>query len=144
MLVSDVLRAKGTRLITIEPDATIVEAIARMVQNNIGSLPVTDSDGHLIGIFSERDVLRGIHNRGETFGKAKVREVMTAGPITCPPGCDVEDVMGMMSDCRIAKVPVVDGKRLVGIISVGDVIKHLYERVASENQHLMCYIHGTV
>jgi CBS domain-containing protein len=144
MLVRDVLLAKGARLVTIDPDATIVEAIARLVQNNIGSLPVTNSDGSLIGIFSERDVLRGLHNRGEAFGRAKVGDVMTRQPVTCTCECDVEDVMGIMSERRIAKVPVIDGDRLVGIVSVGDVIKHQYERVTSENQHLLCYIHGTV
>ena len=65
MLVRDVLESKGRRIISIDCEATVSEAIAKLVQNNIGSLPVVDHDGHLVGIFSERDVLRVIHNRGE-------------------------------------------------------------------------------
>jgi len=141
--VRDVLNAKGARVVTIDPDATVHEAIARLVQNNIGSLPVADPEGHLLGIFSERDVLRGLHNRGDGFGRMRVGDVMTHDPVTCTPDCDVDEVMGKMSERRIAKVPVLNDGRLVGIVSVGDVIKVMYERVSSENQHLMTYIHGT-
>lgn len=142
MQVRDVLKAKGGRIIAIEPDAKVSEAVARLVQNNIGSLPVVDGHGGLLGVFSERDVLRGFHNRGEGFGQIRISEVMTTNPVTCCPDDDVEDVMGKMSERRIAKVPVVDDGRLVGIISVGDVIKVMYDKVHSENQHLMTYIHG--
>ena len=142
MQVRDVLKSKGGRVITIEHDAKVSDAIARLVQNNIGTLPVVDGDGRLIGMFSERDVLRGIHNRGEGLCRVKVAEVMTPNPVTCEPGDDVKDVMGQMSESRIAKVPVLSNFRLVGIISVGDVIKVLYEKVNSDNQHLMEYIHG--
>ena len=143
MQVRDVLNAKGARVITIDPGATVNEAVARLVQNNIGSLPVADADGRLLGILSERDILRGLHNRGEGFGRSAVSEVMTHDPITCTLDCDVDEVMGKMSDRRIAKVPVLDAGRLVGIVSVGDVVKVMYERVHSENQHLYSYIHGT-
>ena len=143
MQVSDVLRSKGNRVISIDPEATVHEAIAKLVQNNIGSLPVADSTGRLLGIFSERDVLRGLHHNGEKFGRLTVAAVMTAKPSTCRLDDDVNDVMGLMSEQRIAKVPVLDGEILVGIISVGDVIKVLYERVAAENHHLISYIHGT-
>ncbi len=143
MQVRDVLRAKGGHVITIDQEATVGEAIARLVQNNIGSLPVTDDDGRLVGIFSERDVLRGIHNGGERFGRVRVAEVMTREPVTCRLDDDVDDVMGKMSERRIAKLPVIDGQAIVGIVSVGDVIKVMYERLHSENQHLMTYIHGT-
>ena len=144
MQVRDVLKTKGGRVIAIESEATVADAIARLVLNNIGSLPVVDDEGRLLGIFSERDCLRGIHSRGEGFGRVKVSEVMTSNPVTC--GCDdeLDDVMGQMSERRIAKVPVLNNGKLVGIVSVGDVIKVMYERVHSENKHLMTYIHGTM
>jgi CBS domain-containing protein len=131
-------------MITIDCDATISEAIAKLVQNNIGSLPVVDNNGHLTGIFSERDVLRIIHNRGEGFGRLRISDVMTRDPVTCQLDDDVSDVMGKMSDRHIAKVPVTTGAELVGIVSVGDVIKALHDKVHTENQHLMSYIHGGV
>jgi CBS domain-containing protein len=144
MLVRDVLESKGRRMVTIDCDATVSEAIAKLVQNNIGSLPVVEGDGHLIGIFSERDVLRIIHNRGEGFGRLPVCDVMTRNPVTCQLDDDVDAVMGKMSEPHIAKVPVTTGGQLVGIVSVGDVIKALHEKVHTENQHLMSYIHGGV
>jgi len=140
--VRDVLKTKTGRVITIEPEATVLEAVARLVQNNIGSLPVVDGQGRLVGVFSERDVLRGFHNKGEAFGRLRMSEVMTKDPETCAPDDPVNDVMGQMTASRIAKVPVLDQDKLVGIISVGDVIKYLYDQVQTENAHLLEYIHG--
>lgn len=144
MLVRDVLHSKGNRIISIDPEATVHEAIAKLVQNNIGSLPVVDHEGRLIGIFAERDVLQIIHNRGEGFGRMRISEVMTHDPTTCDIIDDVNDVMGQMSEHRIAKVPVLQDGKLVGIISVGDVIKVMYDKVATENHHLLSYIHGAI
>jgi len=143
MQVRDVLKTKGGRVISIDPEASVTEAIARLVQNNIGSLPVVDGEGHLVGIFSERDALRGLHHHGAGFGQKPVMQVMTCDPITSELGDDVNEVMGKMSERRIAKVPVLHNGKMVGIISVGDVVKFLYEKVSSENQHLMTYIHGS-
>jgi CBS domain-containing protein len=144
MLVRDVLESKGRRVISIEAQATVSEAVAMLVQNNIGSLPVVDPAGKLVGVFSERDVLRLIHSRGEGFGRLRISEVMTPGPITCSLEDQVDDVMGKMSERHIAKVPVLSSEQLVGVISVGDVIKVLYDKVHTENQHLRSYIHGNV
>jgi CBS domain-containing protein len=142
MLVRHVVDSKGRPVISIDSEATVSEAIAKLVQNNIGSLPVLDQSGSLVGVFSERDVLRVIHSRGEGFGRLRVAEVMTAKPITCSLDDDVNDVMGKMSERHIAKVPVLSNEELVGVISVGDVIKVMYDKVHAENQHLISYIHG--
>jgi CBS domain-containing protein len=144
MLVRDVIESKGRRVVAIDSDATVSEAIAKLVQNNIGSLPVIDHAGHLIGMFSERDVLRVIHNRGEGFGRLHVADVMTCHPVTCNLDDDVNEVMGKMSERHIAKVPVLSDSELIGIVSVGDVIKVLYDKLHTENQHLISYIHGAV
>ncbi len=144
MLVRDVIHSKNRHVISIDSAATVSEAVAKLVQNNIGSLPVVDPSGRLVGIFSERDVLRIIHNRGENFGRMPIADVMTRDPITCAMTDDVNDVMGKMSERRIAKVPVLDGQELVGVVSVGDVIKVMYDKLHTENQHLMSYIHGAV
>jgi CBS domain-containing protein len=144
MLVRDVLQSKGRRIVTIDCEATVGEAIAKLVQNNIGSLPVVDHDKKLIGIFSERDVLRVIHNKGESFARLPVCDLMTRDPVTCRMDDDVEEVMGQMSERRIAKVPVTEESELVGIVSVGDVIKAVHDKLHHENQHLLSYIHGAV
>ena len=142
MLVRDVLESKGRGIISIDLEATVSEAVAKLVQNNIGSLPVLDQSGTLVGVFSERDVLRLIHNRGEGFGRMRISEVMTKGAVTCSLEDDVDDVMGKMSERHIAKVPVLSNEQLVGVVSVGDVVKVLYDKVHAENQHLISYIRG--
>jgi CBS domain-containing protein len=144
MQVRDVIKTKSNRVISIAPESSVTEAIARLVQNNIGSLPVVDAEGHLLGIFSERDALRGVHHHGEGFGRMQVAKVMTTDTVTCEMCDDVNGVMGKMTERRIAKVPVLSSNMVVGIISVGDIIKYMYEQVSSENQHLMEYIHGAV
>ena len=83
-----------------------------------------------------------MHQLGEGFGRKLVTEVMTRNPVTGDCGDDVNEIMGKMSERRIAKVPVLNNGKIVGIVSVGDVITFLYEKVSSENEHLMTYIHG--
>jgi CBS domain-containing protein len=144
MLVSEILDLKGRRVVTIDSEATVQEAAAKLVQNDVGSLPVLDAEGRLAGVLSERDVLRLVHHRGEEFGRLPVSAVMTCNPVTCRVDDSVDEVMGLMSERRIAKVPVVEDDALVGVVSVGDVIKLMYDKVASENRHLMSYIHGDV
>jgi CBS domain-containing protein len=144
MKVRDVLKAKGERIIIVGPQATTAEAVALMVENNIGSLPVIDHDGTLVGVVSERDLIRELHDRGENFSRARIQAIMTLDPVTCNIEDEVEAVMGMMSDRRIAKVPVIERGQLVGIVSVGDVIKTLYARTKDENDHLMGYLYGPV
>jgi CBS domain-containing protein len=143
MHVRDVLKTKGGRVISIDPEASVAEAIARLAQNNIGSLPVVDGEGRLVGIFSDRDAIRGVHHQGAGFCQMRVAQVMTPDPVTTHLDDEVNEVMGKMTESRIARVPVLHQDKLVGIISVGDVIKFLYEKVSSENQHLMTYIHGS-
>ena len=144
MLVRDVLDAKGRRVVAIDSEASVSEAIAKLVQNNIGSLPVVDQENRLVGIFSERDVLRLFHHKGEGFGRVHIAEVMTCRPVTCDLVDDVNEVMGLMSERHIAKVPVLEDSKLVGVISVGDVIKVMFDKVSTENKHLMSYIHGAI
>src|SRR5436309_3540198 len=98
MQVRDVLKAKGCRIITIGPEATAAQAIARMVESNIGSLPVVEADGRMIGVISERDLMRELHDRGDEFRACPVRSMMSLDPITCDIDDEVEAVMGQMSE----------------------------------------------
>jgi CBS domain-containing protein len=144
MQVRDILSAKGGAVYSIGAEATVSEAVARMVQHNIGSLPIVDEDRHLVGIFTERDVLRGAHRDCKSFPETHVREVMTHNPVACDLDDDVHHVMGKMSEYRVGQLPVLLNEQLVGLISIGDVVKSLYEKVEAENQHLLAYIHGSV
>ena len=142
MQVRDVLRAKGRRVVQIAPEATVREAISRLVEHNIGSLPVVDHDGRVVGIFTERDVLRGFQDCGEGFCRATIEDVMTADPITCEEHDQVHDAMGEMSHHQVGQLPVLSGGELVGVVSVGDVIKILHENAEAENRHLLAYLYG--
>ncbi len=142
MVVRDVLKAKGRRVYFIGPEASVQDALALFVAHNIGSLPVVDLDGRLVGIFTERDVLFKVHEDPTGFSKRTIRDVMSHDPITCAPDDVVHEVMGKMSKHRVGQLPVVEEDRLVGVVSVGDLIKSMYERVEAENKHLFEYLYG--
>ena len=142
MQVRDLLKTKGGKIYSIGVASNVEEAIARMVQHNIGSLPVVDDGGGVVGIFTERDVLRGVHHDCQDFSRTPIRDVMTRSPVSCAADDDVNEVMGKMSEFRVGQLPVLEEGRLAGLVSIGDVVKSLYERVKTENHHLMTYIHG--
>jgi len=118
--------------------------VAEMVHHKIGSLPVLNENGALVGIFTERDVLHGLHNYGHDFCDTQVTDVMSRKVVTCSPDDSVHDAIGRMSHYRIGQLPVVEEDRVVGLVSVGDLIKILYETAEEENRHLMSYVYGTV
>jgi CBS domain-containing protein len=143
MLVRNVLDAKGRQLISIGPDASVRQAIALFVEHQIGSLPVVDSSGKLIGIFTERDVLYGDFTDSEQFHRRLIGEVMTGDPLTCDLDAPVSEVMARMAGCRVGQMPVVDDGELIGLVSVGDLIRSLHDGLETENQQLTAYIHGS-
>ena len=142
MLVRDVLRAKYREVITIGPEATVAEAVALLVQYNIGSLPVIDEFGRLVGIYTERDVLRNVAADCSGLQTMPVHEAMTRNPVACAPDDDVNEVMGKMSRHQVGQLPVVAGGDIIGVVSVGDLIKILHQKSEAENQHLIAYIYG--
>lgn len=144
MQVRDVLKTKPSRVFSIMPAGTVAEAIRLMVDHNIGSLPVLDQASEIVGVFSERDVIRGVHKHGDEFLKFAMADVMTPNPVTCQPDDDVQDAMRKMSEYRVAKLPVIAGRKLVGVVSVGDLNKLMSERLREENGHLMTYLYGQV
>ena len=144
MNVRGVLKTKNRQIITIGAEATVTEAVSRLVGNDIGSLPVVDDAGHLIGIFTERDVLRGLHKRGADFCHAKIGEVMTRDPIACHQNDSIQDTMEKMSDRHIGQLPVLGEREdVIGLISVGDVVKMMHEAAEAENRHLLNYLYGS-
>lgn len=143
MRVRDVLREKSRNLIVIEADASVKEAVQRLVMYNIGSLPVVDSAGRPIGIFTERDVLHGVATDCEAYAGARVGDVMTPDPVCCSIQDEIHQVMGLLSERRIGQLPVLDEQGVVvGVVSVGDLIRLLYDRAEAENRQLLAYIYG--
>ena len=143
MSVGGILKAKGSDVETIPGDATVGEAVARLRDAAIGAL-VVSSDGRSVdGVLSERDVVAGLADHGAEILGRKVEDVMTSRVATCSPEDGVEKVMLEMTELRARHFPVVEGGRLVGIVSIGDVVKNRLDEVQLEKNVLRdSYIAG--
>ena len=144
MLIEDILLNKDNSLVTIGPDSAVADVVATLTEHNIGALPVCDGDGALVGIISERDVVRNIARQGDSVLDLRISDVMTKDVVTCTPADDANDVMGVMKGNRIRHVPVLDNDdTLVGVVSIGDVVKNRMDELESEHAALVEYItHG--
>jgi CBS domain-containing protein len=126
---------------TVRPDATVVELLGELAEHNVGALPVVDG-GNLIGIVSERDVVRRLHAGGAATLDARVADIMTTDVSTCSPSDDVGDVAAVMTSRRFRHLPVVVEGELVGIVSIGDMVKARIDLLESERAQLQRYIAG--
>ena len=140
MRISDILRRKGHDVATVRPDETVREFIARVAELRIGALVVSEDGQRVDGIVSERDVMRGLHASGASLLHSPVSSIMTVEVASCAPSASVDDLMRLMTDRRIRHVPVVEDDRLVGIVSIGDVVKHRIDELQAERDQLMGYI----
>ena len=121
--VAKVLEGKGSEVLTIDADATVFEAIKRMVEANVGALLVTD-DGRVAGVVTERDYLRRVTLEGRTEEETLVREIMTAPLVYVMPETSVDECMAVMTERRIRHLPVfTENRDLVGVVSIGDLVK---------------------
>ncbi|GAB1817559.1 CBS domain-containing protein [Herbidospora sp. RD11066] len=142
MLIGTIVQGKGTRVVTVSPNATVTELLSLLAEHNIGAV-VVSADGQTIsGIVSERDVVRHLHQRGGTVLGEPVSSIMTAEVRTCGPDENVEDLRKTMTVHRFRHVPVVQDGRLVGIVSIGDVVKTAIEELEAERAHLVGYMYG--
>jgi CBS domain-containing protein len=137
--LSEILDEKGHDVLRIEADASVFEAVKRMVEANVGSLLVTEGD-EITGIVTERDYLRRVALEGRTDKGTAVREIVSSPLIVVTPQTTVDECMALMTDRRIRHVPVVDGGEVVGIVSIGDVVKFKSKRQSFEIQFLHDYI----
>ncbi len=140
--VADLLKLKGIKVYSINPDASVQKTISLMAENNIGALPVVDGDT-LVGIFSERDLAR-LLAKSITFSlDTAISSVMTKKVFTVTPASDLEECMELMTDKHIRHLPVVDDNKLVGLISIGDVIKLIVSTQKDFIDQLEGYISGS-
>ena len=145
MKIRDISKNVPFSLQTISPDHTVHEAIQLLCRHNIGALPVVDAEGTLIGIVSERDVLRlcSQEDRGGALLR-KIREVMTRNLVIGVPDDSLDYVMRVMTERRIRHLPVLEGRNLVAIVSIGDVVKAQYEEKETEIRYLRDYLQGAL
>ena len=139
MLVSEILRIKGTVLFTTAPDAPLLDAVKVMAQNDIGSLVVMDH-GRMVGIVTFAEVLRALAERAGTLGDVKISAITERNPLTAAPSIDVNELRRAMLERHARYVPVMDGTTLLGVVSFHDVAKAVLEEQSFENQMLKSYI----
>jgi CBS domain-containing protein len=141
--VRQVLEAKGATTLSLPPSATVYEALELMATNDVGSVVVADGDC-LLGIFTERDYARKLILQGRSSKDTRVSELMTSNILTVSPTQTIEDCMEMITDNRVRHLPVVEKGRLVGIISIGDVVKAVIADQQRTIQQLSSYIAGDI
>jgi CBS domain-containing protein len=139
MQVLQILADKGQNVFSIDADASVHEAVERMVEANVGSLLVTDG-GRIEGIVTERDYLRRVAIEGRPDADTTVREIMTSPLIVVSPQTGIDECMALMTERRIRHLPVVEGGEVIGLVSIGDVVKFTSKQQTFQLQYLHEYI----
>ncbi|QJE72330.1 CBS domain-containing protein [Aerophototrophica crusticola] len=142
MHVAAVLKNKGSTIITTRPEEPIGTVAQLLHVNRIGAVLVVDAKGEIAGIISERDIVRGLASHGAAVLDMPVSSLMTRKVVHCAPTDTVASVMGLMTSGRFRHLPVLEQGRLVGVISIGDVVKHRLEEYTQEVESLRDYVSG--
>lgn len=144
MNLREILNAKGPVVHTIDVDASLEDVVQKLVKHNCGSLVVYDksSSPRMVGIVTERDILRACAAHKAALAELKVTDAMTANLVVGAPGDSVEDTMGLMTNKRIRHLPVVEDDQLLGLVSIGDIVKSQHDRLTMENHYLKSYLHS--
>jgi CBS domain-containing protein len=140
MLVSQILKGKGDLVFTVSPDESVAAAVDLLNSRRVGAMVVLDRDDKVAGIFSERDVVRLLAEHGAAALERPVSQCMTRDVIFADPGETVDRLLGRMTDRRVRHLPVCKGGRLMGIVSIGDLVKVKIAEVEQEAQNLKQYI----
>ena len=143
MKISEVVAGKASQnIITISPDASVRDLVALLASNNIGAAVVSSDGSTVAGIVSERDVVRRLNGNDGALD-ATVAEIMTSNVRTCESSSSLDEVRSIMTEGRFRHLPVVDGGRLVGVVSIGDIVKNHIDQVEFERDQLDSYVHQT-
>lgn len=142
MRITDVLRHKGDKVVTIGPDESVRHLLDLLAEHRVGALIVAGTPGAVDGIVSERDVVRWLQSEGEVILDGPVSRIMTADVHTAGPQDTVDDLMLQMTDKRVRHLPVLDDGRLVGIVSIGDLVNQCIAELRIERDQLTAYITG--
>ena len=141
MLVTQIFKQKAAhRIVTVRPDLSVSEAVTLLKEQHIGALMVTGDDGALTGILSERDVVRAMPEHGAALFDLPISRLMTSPVVTCAPDDRVHQIMKKMTDGHFRHMPVIGDGKLVGMISIGDVVKSRLDELETETSQLRDYI----
>jgi len=139
--ISAILNQKSGEIYSVSPDATVFDAVSLLAEKNVGAVLVMDGE-KLVGLLSERDYTRKVMLRGKRSRETSVAEIMSADLKVVNPREAVQDCLRLMTDKRVRHLPVVDGDKVVGIISIGDLVKWVIDCQSAAIAHLESYIHG--
>jgi len=139
--VQQLLESKRYSVVSVAPSSTVLDALKVMAEKEIGAVIVLDGE-HLVGIFSERDYARKVVLQGKSSKDTPVREIMTERVVCVRPEQSIEDCMGLMTDKRIRHLPVLEHKKVIGVISIGDVVKEMLSEKEFVIKQLESYIHN--
>ncbi|HYG86061.1 MAG TPA: CBS domain-containing protein [Azospirillum sp.] len=142
MHVAAILKRKGSNIVTVRPDETISGVTRTLAKHRIGAVLVLDGGGHAVGILSERDIVRGVASEGRGVLDKPISSLMTHELVTCNVTDTTAHVMALMTERRIRHVPAMDGDRLAGMISIGDVVKARLDDAELEVESLRGYVAG--
>jgi CBS domain-containing protein len=139
--INEILDHKGSAVWTVSPDATVFEAIQKMSEKNVGALLVTEKD-KLIGIISERDYTRKVALKGKSSKELKVREILSDRLLSVTPQHTIEECMRLMTENRVRHLPVLDGEKITGVLSIGDLVNWIISAQSTTIRQLETYISG--
>ena len=140
MTVAQILNAKGRAVITAQPGDTVLAVAQTLAAKKIGAVVIVDAQGRISGIVSERDIVRAVSLGGATALDKPIKDYMTASVRTCAPRDTEAELMSLMTEHRVRHLPVVEGGKLGGMISIGDVVKHRIEAIEREAEEMKSYI----
>lgn len=141
MTLREILRNKGHKILCIGPGETLEDVVESLNRNNCGSLVVSENE-QMIGIITERDVLRALARGCGTIRETKVSECMTRDVVIGRPDDSLADAMGLMTQRRVRHLPIMEDKKMIGLVSIGDVVKAELDSLSLENHYLKTYING--
>ena len=139
MTIAAILQSKGSEVLTVDCDMTVRDVVALLADRKIGAVPVVRA-GSVAGIMSERDVIYRLRSDGAAILDWKVEQIMTAPAITVEPATEIMSALSLMTRRRIRHLPVVEGEGLVGLVSIGDLVKHRMDKIESEAAAMLTYI----
>jgi CBS domain-containing protein len=139
--VGAILAHKGSAVWSIAPNATVFDAIQLMADKNVGALPVVEN-GKLVGIISERDYTRKVILKGKSSKETPVRDIMTLEPVTAHPSDSVSECMHVMTEKRVRHLPVIEGSEMIGLVSIGDLVRRIISAQTATIDNLEKYITG--
>lgn len=139
MTIAAILQSKGSEVLTVTGDTPVREAVALLAERKIGAVPVVEG-GRVVGIMSERDVIYGLKSDGAAMLDWTVGRIMTAPAITVTPGSEIMSALSLMTRRRIRHLPVVEGEALLGVVSIGDLVKFRMDKIEAEAAAMLSYI----